>query len=263
MYMGEITSYGDTVNIIKEPDVTVYNYDRGDALTNSALTDEELVLIIDQARSFQFKIDDLETRFANINWQALATDRAAYKMKDAMDLEVFAAMVAASGIGEYGSTSAPIDVGHGSGEVDPLNDLSRQARMLDDENVPEEGRWVVASPLFYEQLADTSSKLMSVDYNQGDGGLRNGLVASGQLRGFKLYKSNNLPTWTGTATSTGLSGNHVIAGHMSGTSCASAFNKVESIRDPATFGDIVRGLMVWGRKVLRPEAIVTSYVNID
>ena len=262
-YMGEIASYGDTVNIVKEPQITTYAYTRGLSPTNTPLTDEELTLVIDQAQAWEFKIDDLETRFGNVNWQALAADNAGYKLKDAMDIDVLTQMAAATGVQTYGSATDVLDVGHASGEIDPLNVLSRQARLLDDQNVPEENRWVIASPAFYEQLADTSSKLLSMDYNNGEGSLRNGLVASGQLRGFKLYKSNNLPTWTGSGTSSGLSNEYVMAGHMSAMSCASAFDKTETIRDPDTFGDIVRGLLVFGRKVLRPEAIVKAYVNID
>lgn len=263
-YMGEISSFGDTVNIIKEPQISVYDYTRGADLTATPLTDEELVLTVDQAKAFEFSIDDLETRFSHVNWQALAADNAGYKLKDAMDVNVLAAMVAgASATNAYGSTTDALDVGFGSGELDPLDVLARQARLLDDQNVPEENRWVVADPVFYEELAKTSSKLMSADYNQGDGGLRNGLVASGKLRGFSLYKSLNVPTWTGTGTSNGLSGNVVLAGHMSSTACASALTTLETIRSTTTFADIVRGLLVWGRKVLRPEALSVAYVSID
>ena len=263
-YIGEINGYGDTVNIIKEPDITVVDYNRGDTITNTALTDQELVLTVDQAKAFQFKIDDLETRFSHVNWQALATDRAGYKLKDAVDSDVLTVMSTGQlAANTYGTTAAPIDTGHDSGETDPLDVLARLARLLDTQNVPEEMRWVVADPAFYEELAKTSSKLMSVDYNQGDGGLRNGLVASGQLRGFKLYKSNNLPSWTGTGSYSGTSDQYVIAGHMSAVSTASALTKVETVRDTTTFADIVRGLHVWGRKVLRPEGLAVAYTLID
>jgi hypothetical protein len=262
-YFGEIASYGDTVNIITEPTISVYDYTRGESLTNSALTDQELVLTVDQAKAFQFKVDDLETRFSHVNWQQLAADNAAYQLKDAMDVNVLAAIAAASGVNTYGSAGAPIDTGHTSGEIDPLDVLARMARQLDDDNVPEENRWVVAQPAFYEELAKTSSKLMSVDYNQGDGGLRNGLVASGKLRGFRLYKSNNLPSWTGTGSFSGTSDKFVLAGHMSAIASASALNTVETVRDTGTFADIVRGLMVWGRKVLRPTGVCLGYTLID
>ena len=257
-YMGDIAQFGDTVNIIKEPTITVSDYSRGMAsLADTELADQELVLSIDQAKYFQFKVDDLEKRFSHVNWQQIASDNAAYQLKDAFDTNVIAAAVSGATSNTYGTTAAPIDTGFGSNEVDPLDVLARLARLLDDANVPDENRWVVAKPEFYEELAKTSSKLMSVDYNQGNGGLRNGLVASGELRGFKMYKSNNVPTPGGTAT------HSVLAGHMSAVSCAQALSTVESIRDNNSFKDIVRGLLVWGRKVLRPEALAIATIKID
>jgi len=260
-YMGEISQFGDTVNIIKEPTITVEDYTRSTTSLNSTnLTDEELVLQIDQAKYFQFKVDDLEKRFSHVNWQQIASDNAAYQLKDAFDSNVITAAVAGATSNTYGTDSAPIDTGFDTSEIDPLDVLARLARLLDDQNVPEENRWVVAKPEFYEELAKTSSKLMSVDYNQGNGGLRNGLVASGELRGFKMYKSNNVPTPSGS----GVTATHnVLAGHMSAVSCAQALSTVESVRDNNSFKDIVRGLLVWGRKVLRPEALALAKIKID
>ncbi len=261
-YMGEIAQFGDTVNIIKEPTITVADYARNTGtLASTDLTDEELILQIDQAKYFQFKVDDLEKRFSHVNWQQVASDNAAYQLKDAFDVNVLTAACAGvtAASGAYGTGAAPIDTGFGSSEIDPLDVLARLARLLDDNNVPEENRWVVAKPEFYEELAKTSSKLMSVDYNQGSGGLRNGLVASGELRGFKMYKSNNVPTPTGGGSPT----HQVLAGHMSAISCAQSLSTVESLRDNLTFKDIVRGLLVWGRKVLRPEALALAKIIID
>jgi hypothetical protein len=259
-YMGEISQFGDTVNIIKEPTITVTDYTRATTtLASTVLTDAELVLQVDQAKYFQFKVDDLEKRFSHVNWQTVASDNAAYQLKDAFDVNVLAAAIAGIGSNAYGTVAAPIDTGHASGEIDPLDVLARLARLLDEANVPEENRWVVAKPAFYEELAKTSSKLLSVDYNQGNGGLRNGLVASGELRGFKMYKSNNISTPSGSGSPT----HHILAGHMSAISCAQSLSTVESIRDNASFKDIVRGLLVWGRKVLRPEALALAIIKID
>jgi len=262
-YMGEIAQFGDTVNIIKEPQISVNSYTRDATLSSTDLTDEELVLQVDQAKYFQFEVDDLEARFSHVNWQQIASDNAAYKLKDSFDSNVLQAAVTGATTNTYGTASAPIDTGHVSGEVDPLNVLARLARLLDDNNVPEENRWVVAAPQFYEELAQTSSKLMSVDYNQGDGGLRNGLVASGSLRGFKMYKSNNMPTVTGTGSFSGSSLPTVLAGHMSAMSCAQSLSTVETVRSTTSFRDIVRGLLVWGRKVLRPESLALATITID
>jgi len=264
-YFGDIAGYGDTVNIIKEPQISVSDYTRetDTAAGRTALTDEELTLIIDQAKYFRFEVDDLETRFSHVNWQGIASDNAAYQLKDAYDSNVLAAMVAGATTNTYGSASAPIDTGFASGEIDPIDVLSRLARLLDQQNVPEENRYVVANPIFFEELAKTSSKLMSVDYNQGDGGLRNGLVASGMLRGFKLYKSNNLSTIAGTGSYSGTDLYGVLAGHMSAVASASALSQTESFRAHDAFADVVRGMLVWGRKVLRPEALALGTMLID
>jgi hypothetical protein len=264
-YMGEISQYGDTVNIIKEPEISVHEYYRetDTSAGRTYLTDQELTLVIDKAYYFRFQIDDIENRFSHVNWQQVAADRAAYKLKDQYDTDVLTAMVAGATDTPYGTTAAPIDTGFDSGEMDPLDVLARLARLLDDRNVPEEGRFVVANPIFYEELAKTSSKLMSVDYNQGDGGLRNGLVASGLLRGFRMYKSNNLPTTAGTGSFSGTDLYNVVGGHMSAMASASALSQTESFRSQDAFADVVRGMLVWGRKVLRADALARAIINID
>lgn len=265
-YMGEISSFGDTVNIIKEPQIAVADYTRGLAVTSTDLTDQELVLTIDQAKSFSFKIDDLEKRFSHVNFQAVAADNAAYALRDAMDSNILAAISAGATVTTgMGTTSIPIDIGFNTGEVDPLNQMSLAAKELDEANAPEDGRWFVAAPEWYNQLANTSSKLLSVDFNAGQGSIRNGLVASGLLRGFQMYKSNNLPTndLTGATPAGTAAAPEALFGHISGTSAASSMNKVETVRDTGTFSDIVRGLMVWGRKVLRPEITGKIIYTID
>ena len=131
------------------------------------------------------------------------------------------------------------------------------ARLLDDSQVPEDQRWFVAKPEFYEELASTDSKLMTSDFNQGDGGVRNGLVASGSIRGFQMYKSSNVPATVGS-TATG----QCLAGHISSTATAQSILNIETLRDTDTFGDIVRGLHVYGRQVLRDDAMVKAVYTI-
>ena len=97
---------------------------------------------------------------------------------------------------------------------------------------------------------------MSVDYNAGQGSIRNGLVSSGKLRGFDMYKSNNIASTSNAA-------GKVLAGHMSSTATAQTITNTEVLRDPDSFGDIVRGLHVYGATVLRPEALVSAFYGID
>ena len=268
-YMGEIKSFGDTVNIVQEPQITVSDYTRGATASSTALTDNELQLVVDQAKYFQFQLDDIEKRFSHINFQSVASDNAAYKLRDALDSNVFAYLGADAQVSttanRLGTTGTPIDIGFASGEIDPLNSMSTSAKLLDIQNAPEEGRWFVGAPEWYDVLANTSSKLLSVDYNAGKGSLRNGLVASGLVRGFQMYKSNNLMTVDLSGLTPAGSATQPVAtwGQMSSTACASQLKIVESLRSTTTFADIVRGLLVFGRKVLRPECLGRTIYQID
>ncbi|OUX26054.1 MAG: hypothetical protein CBE16_10595 [Rhodospirillaceae bacterium TMED256] len=271
-YAGEIAAFGDTVRIIKEPVISVDQYERGGTVTKTALTDAEVTLIVDVANAFKFIVDDIETNMSHVNFREVATSSAAYALRDAFDTGVIAKMFAGVSASSpnhiLGSDSATdlaagtfdgtgnLDIGYASGEHDPIDVLSHMARLLDEQSVPEEGRWFLANPQFYEQLVQTSSKLMSVDFNAGQGSIRNGLVSSGKLRGFDMYKSNNIAATTNAA-------GKVIAGHMSSTCTAQTITSTEVMRDPDSFGDIVRGLHVYGAKVLRPEALVSAFYGID
>ena len=270
-YAGEIAAFGDTVKIIKEPEITVAAYTRAASTTKQYLTDQELTLVIDKANSFKFIVDDIEEKLSHINFASVGASSAAYTLKNTMDAEVLSAMFAGVStstpdhvLGGDGTGSAvanmtsgdPIDMGNGGSEISPLAIMARMARLLDDSQVPEDQRWFVAKPEFYEELASTDSKLMTSDFNQGDGGVRNGLVASGSIRGFQMYKSSNVPA---TTNATG----QCLAGHMSSTATAQSILNIETLRDTDTFGDIVRGLHVYGRQVLRDDAMVKAVYTID
>ena len=270
-YSGEINAYGDSVKIIKEPVISVSDYTRGSDTTATKLTDQELTLVVDSAKAFKFIVDDIEANMSHVNFKEVATSSAAYALRDSFDAAVIESMFSgcsasspnhilgadnatALGAGVYDG-SGSVDLGI-SGETDPLDLMARMARLLDEQNVPEEGRWFVAGPDFYEQLGQSGSKLLSVDFNAGQGSIRNGLVSSGKLRGFSMYKSNNIAD---TSNATG----KVLAGHMSSTATAQTIISTEVLRDPSSFGDIVRGLHVYGAKVLRDEALVSAFYKID
>ena len=271
-YAGELTAFGDSVKIVTEPSITVYQYERGADVTQTKLTDAETTLVVDTANAFKFKVDDIEANMSHVNWREVASSSAAYALKDAFDEGVIAVMfagVSASSpnhilgsdnatdlaAGTYDGTGN-LDIGFAASEHDPLDVLSRMARLLDEQSIPEEGRWFLAGPDFYEVLASTSSKLLSVDYNAGQGSIRNGLVSSGKLRGFNMYKTNNIASTSNAA-------GKCIAGHMSACATAQTITSTEVIRDPDSFGDIVRGLHVYGAKVLRDDALVSAFYGID
>ena len=147
--------------------------------------------------------------------------------------------------------------------VSPLSVVARMARQMDVANVDARGRWMVCDPVFVEMLKDEDSRLLNADF--GGSGLQNGLVLN-NLHGFRVYVSNNLPsagTGAGTSGTSAQSTNYGVIVSGQDEACASAeqINKVENYRDPDSFSDIVRGMHLYGRKILRPEALITARYN--
>jgi hypothetical protein len=145
----------------------------------------------------------------------------------------------------------------------PLTVVARMARTMDVANVDSRGRWLVVDPVFMEILKDEDSRVLQADW--GGSGLMNGLVLN-NLHGFRVYVSNNLPakgTGAGTSGTTAQDDNYgvIVAGQDEAVASAEQINKVENYRDPDSFADIVRGMHLYGRKILRPEALVTARYN--
>jgi hypothetical protein len=310
-YFGEIANMGDSVKIIKEPEITVKAYDRGTTITPQDLDDEDFSLTIDKANYFAFKVDDIEEAHSHVNFQSLASDRAAYRLADQFDQDVlgylsgykqsaihgnpdtvnttvngskavstagsdellasmkldasdFNAGTASQSIALLPRTGGATATPSTAGEANPLQMIARMARKLDQQNVDTSGRWLVVDPVFMEILRDEDSRLLNADFGES-GGLRNGLVLS-NLHGFRVYVSNNLPTiGTGPATEAASNATNygvIVGGHDSAVATAEQINKTETYRDPDSFADIVRGMHLYGRKVLRPEALVNAIYNL-
>ena len=280
-YTGEIENFGDTVNIIKEPTITVSSYTRGSVVNTQDLADDQITLTVDQANAFAFKIDDIEERHSHVNFEALATSSGAFSLKRKYDANVLQTLSDGAGIAgaddaslsggltttlaTLGTASSPINV-----ETDDagINLMLLMARVLDDQSVPEENRWFVAPPIFYEKMFQAGNKMAEVQVTgDASSNLRNGLATPGTLAGFRCYKSTALNSTAGTdqvtlsGVATDASENVIMAGHISSTSTASHIAKTEVVRSTESFSDVVRGLHVFGRKVLRPESIVRGVID--
>ena len=259
-YAGEIENFGDTVNIIKEPVVSVSSYTRGAVVNIQDIQDDQLQLTVDQANAFAFKVDDIEERHSHINFESVSTSSGAYALKNAYDQNVIAAMFAGPSSSSpdhvIGSDGSGVDTGFDSSETDPVDIISKHARLLNLQDVPEENRWFLGSPEFYEQMGQASSKLMS-DTTGNAAPLRNGKVYEGKVMNMELYMTNN---FAASSTSNFFK---VLSGHMSSTATANHIAKIEVIRDTDSFSDVVRGLHVFGRKVLRDTALVAEHIKID
>ncbi len=312
-YFGEISAQGDTVKIIKEPEISVSSYARGTTISAQDLDDEDFSLVVDKANYFAFKIDDIEEAHSHVNFMDLATNRAAYRLADQHDQEVLGYLsgfkqsalhtdadtvndqvngskaVATAGtdelltsmklikssFGNITTTSAgdhsipvaarlPGATALPTATASPAMVVARMARLLDQQQVDKQGRWLVVDPVFMEIMADEDSRLLNADYGES-GALRNGLVLN-NLHGFRVYSSSNLPsvgTGSGTTGSANQNTNYgvIVAGHDSAVATAEQINKTETYRDTDSFADIVRGMHLYGRKILRPEAIVTAKYN--
>ena len=280
-YFGEIENFGDTVNIIKEPTISVSSYTRGSVVNTQNLADDQITLTVDQANAFAFKIDDIEERQSHINFEALSTSSGAFALKRKYDANILQTLSDGAGIAgaddaslsggltttlsTLGTASAPINV-----ETDDagINLMLLMARVLDDQSVPEENRWFVAPPIFYEKMFQAGNKIAEVQVTgDASSNLRNGLATPGTLAGFTCYKSTALNSTAGTdqvtlsGVATDASENVILAGHISSTATASHIAKTEVVRSTESFSDVVRGLHVFGRKVLRPEALVRGVID--
>jgi hypothetical protein len=313
-YFGEISAQGDSVKIIKEPEITVSPYARGTQVNAQDLDDEDFSLVIDKANYFAFKVDDIEEKHSHVNFMDLATNRAAYRLADQYDQEVLGYLsgykqttvhtnadavndqvngtkavttagsdelltsmklnkgkfgnITTSSAGDHsipvaarlpGATALPTEY------VSPVMLINRMGRLLDQQNVDKAGRWIVIDPVLMEVLQDEDSRFLNADYGDS-GALRNGLVIN-NWNGFRVYVSNNLPQVGGGAATTGVANQNtdygvIVGGHDSAVATAEQINKTETYRDPDSFADIVRGMHLYGRKILRPEALVTAKYNL-
>jgi hypothetical protein len=312
-FINELNNVGDTVRIIKEPEISVSAYKRGTTIAAQDLDDEDFSLVIDKANYFAFKMDDIEESMSHINFLSLATDRAAHRLADQYDQEVLGYMAGYKQSSLHGSADTVNDQVNGDKAVDtagtdellssmklkkgdfgnittssagdhsipvaarlpgatalptatvsPAMVVARMARLLDQQQVDTSGRWLVVDPVFMEILRDEDSRLFNSDFGES-GGLRNGLVLK-NFHGFRVYTSSNLPsvgTGSGTTGSANQNSNYaaIVCGHDSAVASAEQINKTETYRDPDSFADIVRGMHMYGRKILRPEAIVTAKYN--
>ncbi len=163
-------------------------------------------------------------------------------------------------------TSIPIAAGGGSGGItSPLAIMNRINRMMDQANVATDGRYCVIDPVMAEVLMDEESKLINADFGGSDE-IRNGKLPA-KIRNFTIYVSNNLPYLGNGAGDTASGGSEtnfsvMVAGHDSAVAVADQIAKVETFRSPTTFSDVVRGMQLYGRKILRPEALFTANYNL-
>lgn len=268
---GDVSGLGDKVIINNIPDITINDYTIGANLVYQSPVPSTLELVIDKGKAFAFAVNDVLAYQAQPDLMDTFSNDASEQMKVAIDADCLKGTVIdflgmASGAANRGATagakSSAYNLGTDSAPIaltgsNVLQKILELASVLDEQNVPETERWLVIDPLTRTLLMQ--SNLAQAQF-MGDSTsiVRNGMI--GKIDRFTVYVSNQLPralagqNYDGTANAGAVARRAIIAGHKSAACFASQMVKTETLRNPNDFGDLVRGLQVYGRKVVKAEA---------
>jgi hypothetical protein len=271
-YEGEIKNKGDKVKIRTKPTIVIRDY-RADELLQVQRPAAPIVeLIIDKGKYFNVILDDVMEVQADLNMMNMWSDDAAQQFKIVVDTEILLSLVgkadAANRGSNAGAISASVDLGvtgtpitivarnPAAGEVEIIDLIVRMGLVLDEQNIPETGRWIVLPAWISAQIKMSELRDASLT---GDGTsiLRNGRL--GVIDRFTIYVSNLLPG--GVAAGLAAGEWIVFAGTSHALTFASQINKVETMRSEATFGQLLRGLQVYGASVLDGKALAQAVVR--
>lgn len=249
-YEGMIQDKGDTVHITGLNDPTISDYVEGALVGPERLTSTDQTLVIDQAKSFNYELKDLtdKTRvFPKVDLEA--AQRAAYGLANAADAYLASKMVAGADTGnKVGDSTTPV-------ALDATNAYETLVRLrikLDKQNTPQAGRWVVV-PSFVEGILSTDQRFIGESAALLTPGsvLSEGLI--GRVAGFNVLVSQNVPLATAKYS--------IVAGYSGAVTFAEQIAKTETLRNPDDFGDLIRGLHVYGAKVVRPKNVAVATVT--
>jgi hypothetical protein len=272
-YEGEIQAAGNTVRINSIGTVSVSDYVKNtDMAAPQVLTDAQEVLVIDQAKSFNFQVDDVDAAQAQPKFMQSAMQEAAYALRNVTDVFIRDAMLAdafsANTVGASGDTNGVLLDTTGTAGTNAYERLVDMSVFLDNNNVPEDGRWVVVPPWVEGLLLKdarfvsfgTPTNQMRIANGTLDGGNASGTPGSsqiGRVAGFDVFKSNNVKTSSANTTASWA----IIAGHGIATTFADQINKVVAYSPEKRFADAVKGLHLYGAKVVRPYALAVMFAK--
>jgi len=240
-YEGEIEESGDTVRITSISAPTISTYTKNvTAISPETLTDAQKTLLIDQAKYFAFEVDDIDKRQSAGSMMEEAFQEAAYGLRDLADqyiASLYTGVDAANQLGTVSITTAAL-------AYTGLKDLKVK---LDEANVPQEGRWAIVPPWYHGLLLE-EPKFVDASASGSTDPIRNGIV--GRALGLSIRVSNNTPNPVGDD-------NVVLAGYRGAISYAEQINKVEAYRPESAFSDALKGLHLYGAKLVRTNGAAT------
>jgi hypothetical protein len=269
-YEGEIQKFGDTVHVRTRASLTIRDYTADGALVYERPSSDIIDFVIDKGKYFGTVLDDVIKVQSDMDLMGQWADDAAEQLKIVIDTAVLASIpagvVAANKGQTAGRKSLDIKLGvagtplivtksgaNNTTQKDILDLIVDMGTVLDEQNIPATGRWIVM-PIWAGGLLMKSDLRNASITGDATSPLRNGRL--GEIDRFTLYTSNLLPTATeGAATAS-----HIFAGTSHGLTFASQLTELETLRVESTFGTIMRGLQVYGHKVMDGIALVDAYV---
>ena len=265
-YEGEIQSYGDKVNIRTRPDVTIRDYAPDQMLEVERPSSDMVSLTIDQGHYFNTILDDVYRTQSDIDLMNIWAEDASEQMKIRVDTNVLAGiptMVNADNAGStagrlsndinLGTTAAPVAVAKAetSGSRSIIDLIVDLGQVLDEQNVPESGRFLLV-PSWVSSMVKKSELRDASLTGDGVSILRNGRL--GIIDRFTLYSSNLMP-------SPGAAKHYMIAGSQMGLTFAAQMTNMETLRSESTFGELMRGLMIYGFDAIKDECLALAVVS--
>jgi N4-gp56 family major capsid protein len=249
-YEGE-AQLGNTVKINSIGPVTVGDYTKNtDHAAPETLTEAQRSLLIDQAKFFNFQVDDIDQFQQKPKVMDEAMREAAYALADVLDQYILSKYVDAAAANAVGSTAVPVAVD----ETNAYSVLLQLGTKLTKQNIPTPGRWVILPPEWTERLLQ-DDRFVSFGTSENRGALENGVV--GRAAGFDLLESNNVVALSGADA-----GKYkVMAGTNMAITLAEQIDETEAYRPERRFADAVKGLHVYGAKAIRPEALAVATVT--
>lgn len=260
-YEGEISNSGDKVKIRTKPTITIRDYTLDQDMTVERPSSSTVELTIDNAKYFNLALDDIMERQADLNLLSMWADDAAEQLKIVIDTAVLATLDAGVDAANKGATAGKISINIDLGvsgtpiSLTPqtvLNYLVDMGTVLDEQNIPETGRWLIIPPWVAGMIKKSDLRNASIS---GDGVslMRNGRL--GMIDRFTLYSSNLLPTATDGSNTAW----RIFAGHPHGLTFASQISKLRQMESERTFATLLSGLQVYGSKVLDGIALTELY----
>ena len=248
-YEGEISGKGSTVKITSIGDITVGNYTKdADIALPEALNDAQATLTATEAKYFNFAVDDVSRAQMANNVMDAAMRQAAYNLADIADQFIAGAYAEVATDNKIGTDAAAV-VPNTTAGTTAYDYLLQMGTKLSEANVPKQGRWVIVPPWFVEKLA-ADERFTDASASGSTEALLNGMVR--RAAGFDILESNNVPTVVGAGPETNYK---ILAGVPAAITFADSVNKVEAYRPDRRFADAVKGLHVYGMKVVRPSAL--------